>query len=94
MTDQPGLSVKLIVAIFLMMLVYMNCHRTDDSDLNVAMYVAVCPIITVLAGIYCATYRGAEQQTARWVFGILLIISIFSVGITMYVYALGSNWHN
>ena len=94
MTDQPGLSVKLIVAILLMTLVYMNYHRTDDSDHNIAMYITICPILTVLTGIYCATYRGAEQQAARWIFGILLIISVFSVGITMYAYALGSNWHN
>lgn len=94
MTAQSGLSVKFIAAIFFMMLVYMKYHRIDDSDLSMAMYTAICPILTVLMGVYCATYRGADHKTARWIFGILLIISVFSVGIMMYAYALGANWRN
>lgn len=94
MTDQAGLSSKLIAAIFFMILVYMKYHRAADSDLQITMYVGITPVLTILMGIYCAAYRGEQHKTARWIFGILLIFSIFSVGILMYGYALGANWHN
>lgn len=87
------LSLALIVVnVVLATILYSNVASSDDAKtliIPVMVWVA-----TVLIGIYRSTYSGKAQKLPKWVFGVLLLISLVLIGLTMYIIALGGAFKN
>ncbi len=81
---QADISVMLIIGIVIMSGIYMTCtYNTENEMLFLAA--AVCPILTILSGIYTFTYRGKAYLASRIAFFIFLILSILGICALAYV---------
>jgi len=87
------LSLALIVLnVVLAAILYNNVASSNDAKaliIPVMIWVA-----TILIGIYVFSYTGKGNKLARWIFGILLVISIVLVGLTLYIIALAGAFKN
>lgn len=85
-TDQSAWSIRLIMAIVVMMLIFMFCTYTDENEM-IFLTVLIFPLVTLLVAGYTLTYKGKTHLTSRILFFVLLAISILAV--LAFLYLLG-----
>lgn len=85
--------VVIIVNIILAAILCNNISSSNDPD-NILIIPVVIWMATILAGIYTFTYSGKVNKLARWIFGILLVISVGLIGLTLYIIALAGAYKN
>lgn len=87
------LSLALIVVnVVLATVLYSSIASSDDA--KILIIPVMIWVATVLIGIYMFTYSGKAQKLSKWVFGVLLVISLVLIGLTMYIIALGGAFKN
>ena len=85
---QANISIMLIVGIVIMTVIFMNSgYNTEDE--SIMLYALLCPIFTVLLGMYTFTYRGKAYIVSRVIFFIFLAISLLCVAALLYFIELG-----
>jgi hypothetical protein len=87
------ISIVLIAVNMLLLLILFNIGNASEDQQMVNM---ACIIwgATVLTGIYTFGYHGKRYRIAKWLFGGLLLISIASIALVLYLAALGHAFKN
>lgn len=83
-----ALSIGLIIVNVILVLLFFNstAKLEGGDEINFAIVVFSA---TVLVGGYALTYRGKAYRAAKWIFLVLLLISLFFISIIIYVSELG-----
>lgn len=85
---QSGISMLLIIGILVMAAILISIGDSTENE-QVYQLALLCPILTILLGIYTFTYRGKAFLLSRIVFFILLALSMFSLFSLWYLIELG-----
>lgn len=87
------LSLALIgVNIILAAVLYHSIASSNDAKM--LLLPVVIWTATFLVGIYVFTYPGKGHRMAKWIFGILLVVSMILIGLTLYIIALAGAYKN
>ena len=85
---QSGISMLLIIGILVMAAILISIGDSTENE-QVYQLALLCPVLTILLGIYTFTYRGKAFLLSRIVFFILLALSMFSLFSLWYLIELG-----
>lgn len=87
------LSVALIIINVLLIVVFTNIGNIseDQSALNIAFIVWSA---TILVGGYAFSYHGKGYSIAKWIFGVLFLLSILCIIFYIYVTGLAQAFKN
>lgn len=88
-----AISIVLIAANMCLLLIFFNIGNASEDQQMVNMACLVWGG-TVLTGIYAFGYRGKRYRIAKWLFGVLLLASIASIALVLYLAALGHAFKN
>lgn len=83
-----GLSVILIMVNIVLSIILANVNSSIDNGAELTFIVMVFSA-TILIGGYAFTYHGKSYRIAKWIFGILFLISMLLIGLLWYAAALG-----
>lgn len=85
---QSGISMLLIIGILVMGAILLSIGNSTEND-QIYQLALLCPVLTILLGIYTFTYRGKAFLLSRVVFFILLVLSLLSLFSLWYLIELG-----
>ncbi|MFC3561425.1 hypothetical protein [Pedobacter jamesrossensis] len=89
-----NLSVGLIALnIFLALILSTTVSKNDDPD-GISIFFILAISGTILLGGYAFTYHGKGYRWAKWLFGILLVISLLLFALLWYAWQLGHAFKN
>ncbi|SHE47396.1 hypothetical protein [Pedobacter caeni] len=88
-----NLSLVLILVNVSLVLIFINTGDIDEYDSSVNTAFAVWAL-TILLGIYAFSYHGKGYRIAKWIFAILVLLSIGYIGIFIYVTGLAHSFKN
>lgn len=88
---QSNISIMMIVGIVIMTVIFINSVHNTEIE-SIILFVLVCPIFTVLLGMYTFTYRGKTYIVSRVIFFIFLIVSLFCLAAIFYLGELGKGY--
>lgn len=83
-----SLSIGLIILNICLILIFFNSTGEFAGQGEINLLIVVFSA-TVLTGAYAFSYHGRGYRIAKWIFAILLLISLFFIGILFYISALG-----
>jgi len=90
---QSHRSIILIAAILIMTALYMTCTYNSEDE-GIMLCTLVCPIFSILAGMYTFTYTGKAYAASRIIFYISLALSLCSIFVLCFFIELANtNWH-
>ncbi len=82
------LSAWMIILNMILLVIYLSYgYHTDDERYEVILYVFIG--LVILLGGFAFSYHGKGYNVAKWVFGVVLLLMLFLLGMMMYVTALG-----
>ncbi len=82
------LSILLILVLMILVYIYTHLsHQTEDAEAGNILLYALC--LTVFTGIYAFGYKGRAYRWARWLFALLLLITLAFTGLLWYATQLG-----
>lgn len=82
------LSIILIMVNIVLSIILANVSTSVDNGAELTFIVIVFSA-TILIGAYAFTYHGKGYRIAKWIFGVLFIISALLIGLLWYATALG-----
>ena len=78
----------MIIVNMILLLVYLNYgYHTENEKYENTLYV-VGGFLVLLAG-FAFSYHGKGYNMAKWIFGLVLLIMLFLLGMMIYVTGLG-----
>lgn len=88
-----NISIVLILVNLLLLLIFLSIGKASE-DRQIVNMAGMVWAATVLIGIYAFSYPGKPYRIAKWLFGILLLVSIVFAALVMYLAALGHGFKN
>ena len=85
---QSGISMLLITGILIIVAILLSIGNSTEDE-QIYQLALLCPVLTILLGIYTFTYRGKAFLLSRVVFFILLVLSLLSLFSLWYLIELG-----
>ena len=88
---QSNISIMMIVGIVIMTVIFINSVNSTEIE-SIILFIMVCPIFTVLLGMYTFTYRGKAYILSRVTFYVFFILSLFCLAAIFYLTELGKGY--
>ena len=88
---QSNISIMMIVGIVIMTVIFINSVHNTEIE-SIILFAMVCPIFTVLLGMYTFTYRGKAYILSRVTFYVFFILSLFCLAAIFYLTELGKGY--
>lgn len=87
------LSLALIMINILLLFIFFNIGMASEDQKIFNMGIIVLGT-TILVGAFAFSYHGKQYRIAKWIFGLLLLVSIVTIALLAYLIALGHAFKN
>lgn len=83
-----------LIALNIILAVIFSITGTETDESNTVALLYLIFSATILLGLYSLTYHGKGYRWAKWLFGVLLIISLGFIGLLWYAAGLAAAFKN